>query len=93
MENALKNAKFLNFSRKNDAPFVDCKFSSSNNSPEIRHKHRQNPITSEPSSLEQRVLAWFFENGIRKGDPCILLDSYKQVQLKKIASERENMKP
>lgn len=88
MENALRNTKFLNFSRKTDAPVHDCKLSNENNSPEIRLKRGASKHPEDYLALEQRVLWWFCQKGIRRGEPCSLLEGCQQVQRKKIAEER-----
>ena len=86
MDNALKNTRFLNFSRKTDAVYNDCKVNSPNLSPEIglKFKNQQQP-PEENMGVEQRVLWWFCQRGIRRGEPTSLLENYKEVQRKKIA--------
>jgi hypothetical protein len=93
MDNALGNARFLNFSIKTDVPLVDCKLSSSNNSPDIRRKGMKREEKEDKMGLEQRVLWWFCQKGIRRGDPCSHYDHFKEGQRKRIVSERENMNP
>lgn len=94
MENALQTTKFLNFSRKTEPCLVDPNTPSlSKKSPVPSPTKHKIETTQRRPDTEQRVLLWFLSKGIKRCDPCSIYDEFKEIQRKKIAEGRENVRP
>ena len=81
MDNALQVPRGLNYSKKTEVWIGECKQWSPSNSPEKERGDR-------PLGIEQRVLSWFHQKGIRRGEPCAIHEQLREVQRKRIAEER-----
>ena len=78
MENVLQATKFANFSRKDSSMVFDCKeLSNSKNTPKGSPVKKRVEVVPRKGEVEQRVLAWFFQKGIKRGDPLNVLDNFK----------------